>query len=114
MEIKGRDLLNGIPKEIILSEAQIAESLEEPVKQIIEAVKNVLESAPPELSSDIVDRGIVLTGGGALLKDLDKVIRDATGLPVFVAEEPLNCVANGTGKVLENLEELKHVLFKQD
>jgi rod shape-determining protein MreB len=114
IEIKGRDLLNGIPKEIALSQNQIAESLEEPVRQIVEAVKIVLESAPPELSSDIVDRGIVLTGGGALLKDLDKVIREATGLPVFVADDPLLCVANGTGKVLENFEELKHVLFKQD
>ncbi|AIF80604.1 rod shape-determining protein MreB [endosymbiont of Acanthamoeba sp. UWC8] len=114
MEIKGRDLINGIPKEIVLSEAQISDSLEEPVKQIIEAVKLVLESAPPELSSDIVDRGIALTGGGALLRGLDKVIREATGLPVFAAEEPLNCVAMGTGKVLENFEELKHVLFKQD
>lgn len=114
IEIKGRDLLNGIPKEILLSENQIAESLEEPVRQVVEAVKMVLESAPPELSSDIVDRGIVLTGGGALLKDLDKVIREATELPVFVADDPLLCVAKGTGKVLENFEELKHVLFKQD
>ncbi len=114
MEIKGRDLINGIPKEIILSETQISTSLEEPVKQILETIKLVLESAPPELSSDIVDRGIVLTGGGALLKNLGKVIREATGLPVFTAEEPLNCVAMGTGKVLENFDELKHVLFKQD
>jgi rod shape-determining protein MreB and related proteins len=114
MEIKGRDLVHGIPKEITLTEVQIAESLTEPINQIISAVKLVLESAPPELSADIVDRGIVMTGGGALLKNLDKVLSDATGLPVFVAEEPLSCVAMGTGRVLENFEELKHVLFRQD
>jgi rod shape-determining protein MreB len=114
MEIKGRDLVKGIPKEITLGEAQVAESLNEPINHIIAAVKNVLECAPPELSADIVDRGIVLTGGGALLKNLDKKISDATGLPVLVAEEPLSCVAFGTGRVLENFDELKHVLFRQD
>ncbi len=114
MEIKGRDLVNGVPKEMSFNEAQVAESLTDPVNSIVTAVKNVLESAPPELSSDIVDRGIVMTGGGALLKNLDKVLSDATGLPVFVAEEPLSCVALGTGKVLENFEELRHVLFRQD
>lgn len=114
MEIKGRDLLKGVPKEMTLTESQVAESLAEPVNHIITAVKTVLESAPPELSSDIVDRGIVMTGGGAMLKNLDKVLSDATGLPVFVAEEPLTCVALGTGKVLENFEELRHVLFRQD
>jgi len=114
MEIKGRDLVNGVPKEMLLSEAQVAASIADPVNSIVAAVKHVLESAPPELSSDIVDRGIVLTGGGALLKNLDKVLSDATGLPVFVAEEPLSCVALGTGKVLENFDELKHVLFRQD
>lgn len=114
IEIKGRDLVNGIPKEIVMTESNIAESLEEPVKQIVQVIKLVLESAPPELSSDIVDRGIAMTGGGALLRNLDKVIREATGLPVFIAEDPLACVAVGTGKVLENFEELKHVLFKQD
>jgi rod shape-determining protein MreB len=114
MDIKGRDLIRGVPKEITLSEQQVAESLVEPINHIIAAVRSVLESAPPELSADIVDKGIVMTGGGALLKNLDKVISDATGLPVFVAEEPLNCVALGTGKVLENFEALKHVLFRQD
>lgn len=114
MEIKGRDLVNGVPKEIVLSEAQIAESLIEPVTQITEAVKIALECTPPELSSDIVDKGIVLSGGGALLKDLDAVLRDATGLPVFVADDPLSCVALGTGKVLENIKQFMHVLFKQD
>lgn len=113
MEIKGRDLINGVPKEMGLTEAQIAESLAEPVGQIVEAVKIALECTPPELSSDIVDKGIVMTGGGALLRNLDKVLRDATGLPVFVADDPLSCVALGTGKVLENYRKLKHVLFKQ-
>ncbi len=114
IEIKGRDLVNGVPKEITLSEAQIAESLVEAINNIVEAVKNVLEASPPELSSDIVDRGIILTGGGALLRHLDHVIRDQTGLPVFVAEDPLSCVARGTGMVLDNFSQLRHVLFKQD
>jgi rod shape-determining protein MreB len=114
MEIKGRDLLNGIPKEIVLTNKQVAESLMEPVNQIVAAVRVVLESSPPELASDIVDHGIVMTGGGALLKGLDAVISEQTGLPVFVAEDALCCVALGTGKVLDNFEELKHVLFRQD
>lgn len=114
IEIKGRDLMNGVPKELTLSEYQIAESLVEPVSQIVEAVKVALECTPPELSSDIVDKGIVLTGGGAMLRNLDLVLSNATGLPVFTADDPLTCVARGTGKVLEHPEALKHVLFKQD
>lgn len=114
VEIKGRDLLNGVPKELVLSEAHIAEALQEPVGQIIEAVKVALESTPPELSSDIVDKGIVMSGGGALLRHLDLVLSQATGLPVFVAEDALSCVAIGTGKVLENLPRYKHALFKQE
>jgi len=114
IEIKGRDLMNGVPKELVLSEAQIAESLYEPVSQIVEAVKVALECTPPELSSDIVDKGIVMTGGGSLLRKLDLVLSNATGLPVFVGDDPLSCVALGTGKVLENPEAFKHVLFKQD
>jgi rod shape-determining protein MreB len=114
MEIKGRDLINGIPKEILLSEHQIAESLVEPVTQIVEAVKTALECTPPELSSDIVDKGIVMTGGGSLLKGLDHVLQEATQLPVFVADQALSCVALGTGRVLEDFSKLKHVLFKQD
>jgi rod shape-determining protein MreB len=114
MEIKGRDLIEGVPKEIILSEYQISESLIEPVSQIIEAVKIALECTPPELSSDIVDKGIVLTGGGALLRNLDLVIRDATKLPVYVADDALSCVAKGCGAVLEQIDRFKHVLFKQD
>ncbi len=114
MEIKGRDLMNGVPKEIVLSEDQISEALLEPVSQIIEAVKVALECTPPELSSDIVDKGIVLTGGASMLKNLDLVLRQATGLPVFLADDPLSCVALGTGYVLENPLVFKHVLFKQD
>jgi len=114
MEIKGRDLINGIPKEMVLNEQQIAESLVEPVTQIIDAVKTALECTPPELSSDIVDKGIVLSGGGALLNNLDHVLRQATKLPVFIAENALACVALGTGRVLEDFPKLKHVLFKQD
>ncbi len=114
MSIKGRDLINGVPKEIVLNRRQIAESLQEPVAQIVEAVKEALELTPPELSSDIVDKGIIMTGGGALLNDFDVVLRKATGLPVAIAEDSLNCVALGTGRALEEPEKFKHVLFKQD
>ncbi|WHQ47226.1 MAG: rod shape-determining protein [Candidatus Midichloria sp.] len=114
MKIKGRDLLNGVPKEIALTEDKIAGSLAEPINQIIAAVKVLLESAPPELASDIVTRGIMLTGGGALLTGLDRVIQNATGLTTFVSDDPLSCVATGAGRVLENFNALKHVLLKQD
>jgi rod shape-determining protein MreB and related proteins len=110
VEIKGRDLMNGVPKEIVISQRQIAESLAEPVSAIIEAVKVALEHTAPELSADIVDKGIVLTGGGALLGNLDFVLRHATGLPVSLAEEPLTCVALGTGRCLEEMKILRHVL----
>jgi rod shape-determining protein MreB len=113
MEIKGRDLMNGVPKELVISQRQIAESLAEPVGQIIEAVKTALEQTPPELAADIVDKGIVLTGGGALLGNLDNVLRHATGLPVSIGDEPLSCVALGTGRVLEDKKTLKHVLYSQ-
>ncbi len=114
MEIKGRDLINGVPREMTLTEHQIAESLVEPINHIIEAIKVTLECTPPELSSDIVDKGIVLTGGGSLLKNLDLVLRETTQLPVFIAENALFCVALGTGRVLEEFSKLKHVLFKQN
>jgi rod shape-determining protein MreB len=110
VEIKGRDLMNGVPKEIVISQRQIAESLTEPVSAIIEAVKVALEHTAPELSADIVDKGIVLTGGGSLLGNLDFVLRHATGLPVSLAEEPLTCVALGTGRCLEEMKILRHVL----
>ena len=108
--IKGRDLLNGVPKELIISERQIAESLAEPISQIIEAVKSALEHTAPELAADIVDKGIVLTGGGALLTNMDYVLRYATGLPVSIAEDALSCVAMGTGRALEEMKKLRHVL----
>ena len=111
MEIKGRDLMNGVPKEIIISERQIAEGLAEPVSAIVEAVKVALEHTAPELASDIVDKGIVLTGGGALLGNLAFVLRHATGLPVSVADDPLTCVALGTGKSLEDMKTFKNVLL---
>jgi rod shape-determining protein MreB and related proteins len=108
--VRGRDLINGVPREVIVSQAQIAESLNEPVSQIVEAVKVALENTPPELAADIVDRGIVLTGGGALLNRLDHVLREATGLSVVVAENPLQCVALGTGRALEEHKRLANVL----
>ncbi|MBT5515166.1 MAG: rod shape-determining protein [Rhodospirillaceae bacterium] len=110
MEIKGRDLMNGVPKELILSERQIAESLAEPVGAIIEAVKVALEHTAPELAADIVDKGVVLTGGGALLGNMDFVLRHATGLPVSIADDPLSCVVLGTGRALEEMKRLKDIL----
>ena len=110
MEIKGRDLMNGVPKELIISERQIAEALAEPVGAIIETVKVALEHTAPELAADIVDKGIVLTGGGALLGNMDYVLRHATGLPVSIADDPLTCVVLGTGRALEEMRRLKNVL----
>jgi rod shape-determining protein MreB len=111
MEIKGRDLMNGVPKELIISERQIAESLAEPVAAIVEAVKVALEHTAPELAADIVDKGIVLTGGGALLSNLDFVLRYATGLPVSIADDPLSCVALGSGRALEEMRMLRNVVI---
>jgi rod shape-determining protein MreB len=102
IHIKGRDLVNGVPKEIQINQGQIAEALSEPVNTIVEGVRIALENTAPELAADIVDQGIVLTGGGALLQGLDEVLRDETGLPVTVAEDPLTCVALGTGRALED------------
>ena len=110
MAIKGRDLLNGVPKEITITQRHIAEALAEPVGAIVEAVKVALEATPPELAADIVDKGIVLTGGGSLLANLDQVLREETGLPVSIADDPLSCVALGTGRVLENTKGMRHVL----
>lgn len=109
VEIKGRDLVNGIPKTIEISDAEIREAIEYPVSKIIEAVKVALEKTPPELSADIVDRGIVLTGGGALLKGLDKRLSVETGLPIIIADDPLTAVALGSGKALDELKLLKKV-----
>jgi rod shape-determining protein MreB len=102
VEIRGRDLVNGIPKEIAITQAQLADAISEPVAQIVETVRIALENTQPELAADIVDNGIVLTGGGALLRDIDKVLADETGLPVTVAENPLICVALGAGRALED------------
>ena len=114
LAVKGRDAIAGIPKEIYLTENTICKSLKEPVSQIVETVQLVLEKAPPEISSDITESGITLTGGGALLKNLDLVINEATGLSVRIAEDPLTCVVKGTGRVIENFKKFEHLLFKQD
>ena len=106
MDIKGRDLISGLPKTIEISEEQIREALSEPVASIIEAIKITLEKTPPELSADIMDKGIMLAGGGALLRDLDLLINHETHMPVHIAESPLDCVALGTGKALENIESI--------
>src|ERR1700761_3747045 len=101
IHIKGRDLVNGVPKEITINQGQIADALAEPVGTIVEGVRIALENTAPELAADIVDQGIVLTGGGALLQGIDEVLRDETGLPVTIADDPLTCVALGTGRALE-------------
>lgn len=111
MSIKGRDLIHGIPKEIEIDTTDIVESLAEPMAEIVNAVKLTLETTAPELSADIVDKGIVLTGGGALLRNIDSVLREATGLPVSLAEDPLSCVALGTGRALEQIQTLQSVLI---
>ena len=102
VHIKGRDLVNGVPKEITITQANIAEALSEPIGAIIEGVRIALENTAPELAADIVDQGIVLTGGGALIKGLDEFLREETGLPVSVADDPLSCVALGTGRAMED------------
>ncbi len=111
MEIKGRDLMNGVPKELVISQRHIAEALLEPISAIVDAVKVALENTAPELAADLVDKGIVLTGGGALLGNIDFVLRQATGLPVVIADDPLTCVALGTGRALEQMKSLRHVLY---
>jgi len=110
IDIKGRDLASGVPKEIELSQTQVAEALSEPVHSIIDGVKSALEDTPPELAADLVDMGVVLTGGGALLESMDEAIREATGLPVTIAEEALSCVALGSGKALESESSFEPIL----
>jgi rod shape-determining protein MreB len=109
MEVKGRDLVSGIPKTLEIDSNEIRDALSETVNAIVEAVRIALERTPPELAADIVDKGIVLAGGGALLRNLDVLLREETGLPVVIAEDPLSCVVLGSGKVLDELDLLKRV-----
>ena len=110
MEIRGRDLTDGLPRNEKISSVQVQEAISESIQKIVEVVKSTLEKTPPELASDIMEKGIVLAGGGALIKNLDKLLSMETGMPVYVAEQPLDCVVRGTGKTLEDLENLKRVL----
>ena len=112
IEVKGRDLVTGVPKTLLLTDAEVFESLTEPISIIIDAVRSALENAPPELSSDLVDRGIMMAGGGSLLANLDVLISKETGLPVRVAEDPLLCVVLGAGKVLDELDFFRDALMK--
>ena len=110
MEVRGRDLTDGLPRNITITSAQMEEAMRESIGKIVDIVKTTLEKTPPELASDIMENGIVLAGGGALIQNLDKLLSTETGMPVYVAEEPLDCVVRGTGKTLEDLERLKTVL----
>ncbi|MBM3892275.1 MAG: rod shape-determining protein, partial [Verrucomicrobia bacterium] len=109
MEVKGRDLVAGLPKTLTVTSQEIREALLEPVSQIVESVRTALERCPPELAADLVDRGIVLAGGGALLHGIDKLLAEETGLPVHVADDPLSAVAEGTGRVLSELHFLEKI-----
>ena len=111
MEIRGRDLNTGLPRNVIITSSQVQEAMTGSIEQIIEVVKMTLEKTPPELSSDVAEKGIVLAGGGALIQNLDKLLSEKTGMPVYVADDPLTCVVKGTGKTLEDLERLKPVLI---
>ena len=110
MEIRGRDLADGLPRNEKITSTQVEEAIKESIYKIVDIVKITLEKTPPELSSDIMEKGIVLAGGGALIKNLDKLLSIETGMPVYIADEPLNCVVRGAGKTLEDLERLKTVL----
>ncbi len=112
-EIRGRDLVSGLPKTIVVSAEEIRKALEEPVNAIVDAVKTTLDKCPPELSGDIMDRGIVLTGGGALLKGLDERLRHETGMPILIADNPLDSVAMGSGRCVEEFEALQQVLISE-
>lgn len=109
--ISGRDLVTGLPKELSISSMEIREALREPVNSVVDSIKYTLEKTPPELAADIMERGIMLAGGGALLKGLDRLINEETGIPVYIAENPLDCVVVGTGKVLEEIDTLSNVLL---
>src|SRR3546814_441868 len=110
-DLKGRNLSEGVPRSFTVSSNEILESLTDPLNQIVSAVKTALEQTPPELGSDITDKGIAITGGGALLRDLDRLLQEETGLPVLVAEDPLTCVVRGCGEALEHLERLGGVFI---
>ncbi|HSG20713.1 MAG TPA: rod shape-determining protein [Burkholderiaceae bacterium] len=110
MEVRGRNLSEGIPRSFMVSSNEILEALTDPISQIVVAIKNALENTPPELAADIAERGIVITGGGALLHDLDRLFAEETGLPVYVAEDPLACVVRGCGEAIERIDELSAVL----
>ena len=114
MEVKGRNLAEGIPRAFTISSNEILEALTEPLNQIVSAVKIALEQTPPELGADIADKGMVLTGGGALLRDIDRLLAEETGLPVFVAEDPLTCVVRGSGKALEKMDKAVGTIFTND
>lgn len=109
IEVKGRNLAEGIPRAFTISSNEVLEALTEPLNQIVQAVKNALEQTPPELGADIADRGLVLTGGGALLKGLDRLLSEETGLPVMIAEDPLTCVARGSGHALDMIGKMNSV-----
>ena len=111
IEIRGRDLTTGLPRNVTINSTQILEAMQESIKKIIDVIKQTLEKTPPELASDLVEKGIILTGGGALIKNLDKLLSEVTKMPVYIAEAPLECVVRGTGKVVEDLEKLKPVLI---
>lgn len=111
MQIRGRDLTTGYPKTVIIASSQVQYAMSESIEKIIEAIKNTLEKTPPELSSDIMEKGVVLAGGGALIKNLDRLVSEKTGIPVYIADEPLESVVRGAGKTLEDIENLRSVLI---
>ena len=111
MEVRGRDLGTGLPKNIEITSSEVEEAMEDSIRDITDVIKATLEKTPPELASDIMEKGIFLAGGGALIENIDKLVSERTGMPVFIAENPLECVVKGTGKTLEDLEKLKNVLI---
>ncbi|HEY8168997.1 MAG TPA: rod shape-determining protein [Candidatus Limnocylindrales bacterium] len=113
MDVRGRDLIAGLPRTVPLTSSEVTEALEQPLQQIVASVRMVLEETPPELSSDIIDKGMVMSGGGALLRNIDKLLTQVTGVPCHVAEDPLNCVALGTGRALEHFDFFKKSLVQR-
>lgn len=112
MEVKGRDLVDGIPKTITINSDEVREAMQEPISQVVQAVRQALEATPPELAADIVDKGIVMAGGGSLLRNLDLLLREETGLPVMLCDDPISAVVLGSGKALDELELLKSVTIR--